>query len=848
MYHWPGKQPSGPGKQPSGPGKQQRGEQRRRGSVAAMALAVLSAACAASAAVTVSGTVADETGNPIAGARVSVIAPGVERRPIAAVTSAAAGAFRFDLPAAGEYQLRVQREGFFLLVNQHTYLEPSVPLDIHLVHLKELAESIDVPYSPPVVDPEQTAEVKHLDGQAILNLPYAASQDYRQALPLMPGAVQDNAGQVHFNGGSVNETSYRLDGFDVSNPASGGLTARLSVDTVQAVDWSSDRMPAEDKGSAGTIDIRTEMGDDRWRFGATNPIPSIDTAGGLHINHWSPRLMTSGPIRKGKLWFHTALDPYYTANTVASLPKGQNRTDSFTGSDLSRFQWNVSDWQTLTASVLYDRGSSWRNGLSLLNPAESTVNQRSALLMETIKDQFVVNGNLIEAGFASTANYVRSSPLGTEAYLVTPYGNSGNFFRDETSRTHRQEGLVNAAFKPLHQNGAHQLRLGTDIENNDLNQTILRHELSVLRADGSLVRTIQFEGSPHQDTGDSEAHAYIADHWSPVPTLAIDLGVRGQWNRATGATPPAPRLAAAWAPKRLGGAKFSAGWGVYYDPISLTLLALGQGESSLTTFYGTDGVALGAPMETLYVVNTRALRAPRFAVTSISAERALLWNFFGRLDLTSRQGNRGLTFDQVISGPGLNEYVANNSRHTSYRAAEIALRRTFRSKYQWHASYTRSETRSNAAVDYSIENPLLTPQSGGPQSWEAPNRFLMWGWAPVEKTWFPHLLQPIVGDTDFQLLADYHTGFPFSATTENGYLARAPNSWRYPDYLSVNIALERQFHFRGYLWAWRAGIINVLNRPNPNVVNNDADSPQFLLFGRGQARAVNVRLRFLGRK
>ena len=64
----------------------------------------------------------------------------------------------------------------------------------------------------------------------------------------------------------------------------------------------------------------------------------------------------------------------------------------------------------------------------------------------------------------------------------------------------------------------------------------------------------------------------------------------------------------------------------------------------------------------------------------------------------------------------------------------------------------------------------------------------------------------------------------------------------------MNIALERQFHFHGYLWALRAGIVNVMDRANPNVVNNDADSPQFLLFGRGQSRAVNVRLRFLGKK
>lgn len=820
----------------------------RRGRSATLALIVLAAGLSAAAAVTVSGNVTDETGNPVAGARVTAHGVDPQAATLAAATTDAAGDFRLDLPAAADFELRVEREGFFLFINRDTRADSSAPVEVHLNHLKELSESIDVPYSPPVVDPDQTSQVKHLDGQAILNLPYAASQDYRQALPLMPGAIQDNSGAVHFNGGSPNETSYRLDGFDISNPSTGGLSARLSVDTVQAVEWSAGNMPVEDQGSAGAVDIRTEMGDDRWRFGATNPIPSIDTAGGLHLNHWSPRLMTSGPIKKHKAWFHTALDPFYTVATIPSLPRGQNRTESFTGSDLSRFQWNISDWQTLTASFLYNRSNAWNNGLSELNPVETTVNQRSALMAGTIKDQFVVNGNLIEAGFAETRDYTRSSPQGSQPYLITPFGSSGDFFRDETSRVSRQEGIVNAAFKPLHRSGTHQIRIGANVGNSSLDQTIVRHDLTVVRTDNSIVRTVQFEGTPRQMTGDSAVSVYAADHWSPEPSLTFDAGIRTQWDRITGAVPPAPRFAAAWAPKAWRGAKLSAGWGVYYDPVTLSMLALGQEQTSVTTFYAPDGTPLGPPMQSEYILNPHMLRAPRFAVSTLAAESALPWHFFGRVDLTSREGSRVFAFDQVAPSPALNEYIANNSAHERYRAVEVALRRTFRAKYQWFASYTRSEARSDSVIQYTIENPLLAPQSGGPQPWDAPNRFLMWGWMPVDRKWFPALLRPIVGDTDLQLLTDYHTGFPFSATTESGYLAGPPDSLRFPAYLSVNIALERQFHFHGYLWAWRAGLVNALDRANPNVVNSDANSPQFLLFGRGQARAVNVRLRFLGRK
>jgi hypothetical protein len=51
-----------------------------------------------------------------------------------------------------------------------------------------------------------------------------------------------------------------------------------------------------------------------------------------------------------------------------------------------------------------------------------------------------------------------------------------------------------------------------------------------------------------------------------------------------------------------------------------------------------------------------------------------------------------------------------------------------------------------------------------------------------------------------------------------------------------------------YLWAWRFGYNNLTGSLNANVVNNVQGTPQFLTYGRGQARAFSVRLRLLGRK
>jgi hypothetical protein len=803
-------------------------------------LLLLAAMPAFAGLVTVEGRVLDDNGNPVSGARVTIQGG-------AAATSDATGAFRISV-AEGTYRVSAQEDGFFLFEKRELIVDRDTTLEIHLTRLKELTESVDVRYSPPVIDPEHTADTKALQSPAILNVPYPASQDYRSALPLLSGVLQDNSGQTHFNGGAADETNYRLNGFDVSDPASGNLTARLNVDTVQTLEFEASRFsPEKGKGSAGTLEIRTQMGDDHWRFSGTNFIPGIAAQNGVYLNHWSPRAAISGPIKKGRGWFHNSFDAYYTANTISQLPTGQNRTNSLSTTDLTRFQWNFNDRQILTGSFLINLGDDRRNGLSILDPAPTTTDRRHSLMLGTVKDQFLIGGGVLELGFANTSAYMRSAPQGDLAYVITPFGASGNFFRDDKAWSGRQEWLINGFIRPLQWHGSHQIEVGSDVERSDLNQTVFRHDLTVVRADNSVVRSIQFLGSPQQFRTNVEAYGYALDRWSPVPTLTVEAGFRTQWDEYTGGAPPAPRIAASWSPKRLGGVKLSAGWGIFYNAVTLGMLALNEEQTSVTTYYAPDGTQIGVPLESMFVLRPHDLRLPRFAISSVTAESKLPWGMNGRVNLIAREGSRGFSFEQSILNPSTNVYTLDNVERERYRAAEFEVRRTFLAKYQWFASYTRSDARSNAVIPYSIENPLLTPQSGGPLPWDAPNRVVMWGWAPISKQWFPRLLQPLVGETDFELLGDFRTGFPFSAVTETGYIAGQPDGLRFPDYLTVNVALERKFPFHGYMWAFRGALVNVLDRDNPNVVNSDFNSPQFGLFQRGQSRAVNVRLRFIGR-
>ena len=803
--------------------------------------------------VAVSGRVVDENGASITGARVEI-------RPAAGGTgvvaaSDQAGKFGLTLPSAGEYTVKAERLGFYLYQSRGQEMGPGpAELTIVLNHLQEFSDRIDVTYSPPAIDPSQPEERKELDNTEIQAIPYPAPQDYRNALPLMDGVVQDNAGRNHINGGDTNQTNYTLDGFNMSDPVTGRLETRLNIDTIQSADLATSRFSAENgRGSAGVLDLRTKMGDDRWRFGGTNFIPSLSSEQGLHFNKWTPRLEFSGPIAKGRAWFHDGFDAFYSDDVVQGLPRGENQTRGLTTSNMTRFQVNLTPANILTGSFVYNLGNYANYGLSFLNPAESTTSHRQTLYMSTVRDQhYFGGGQLLDVGFADSRGLLRDIPQGNQLFEITPAGNRGNYFANLNRHFYRQQWIANVFLPTQHLRGTHRLKLGIDFEREAFHQTTLRHDYEVLRSDGSLARYVTFDGDPFQGRKNFEGAQYIQDAWAPRDDVVLEVGLRAEWNEIVRDLELAPRVAASWAPGRLHGTKFSAGWGIYYDAISLGMIARRPDQTSLATFYGPGGTPDG-PVASTFVVSDQALAAPRFQNISLSVEHQLPHEFYLRSSYTRRAGNQGFMFAPPPFDPGgalppVFNYQLVNARRDRYDAVEIALRHTFAGKYEWFLGYTRSSARSSAAVDYSLENPVFGPQGPGPYAWDTPNRVHMWGWAPVPNRILPRWLRFLTANTTAAYLVEYRTGFPFGIVDESGVLMGRPNSRRLPYYFNINLHLERQFRALHYLWAWRFGYNNLTDNDNPNVVNNVYGGPQFLTYGRGQARAFSVRLRFLGRK
>jgi len=802
--------------------------------------------------VTLAGRVVDETGAAIEAARLEFRAPdgGI---PLTAFSDPA-GNFRATLPADGPYAIRAERQGFYLYQGSQTFDPGSSQLTVTLNHVQEFSEKVDVTSSPPPIDPQQASDHKELVNAEIQAIPLPASQDYRNALTLMNGVVLDNSGRPHFNGGDTNQTNYTLDGFNISDPVNGTLEARLNIDTIQSTDLESSRFSAENgRGAAGVLDIKTKMGDDHWRFGGTNFLPSVSTDGGLHIDKLTPRLEVSGPLIKGKAWFHNGAEVFYHDDTVFGLPRGQNRVRGTDFNDLTKAQIDLTQANILTGSFLYNLSDDNHQGLSVLNPVETTLSHRQTLYMSTIRDQhYFSRGALLEAAFADTRSQLRDLPQGDQIFQITPFGDLGNYFVARERRSYRQQWMGDLYLPKLHFMGTHQVKFGVDFERESFHQRSTRSDYEVMDANGNVDRYVSFAGNPFQSRKNFEGAQYVEDHWNPREGLSVEAGLRAEWNEIVRALEVAPRLAATWAPRSLTDTKFSAGWGVYCDAINLGLVSQQQDQVSLSTFYLPGGIVQG-PVQTSFQVVDQSLKVPYYQNATAGVERKLPHSYYLKAGYTRRSGDRGFTFyptvpvtaDSFYQGV---TYRLGNTRRERYDALDFSLRHTFAGKYEWFAGYTRSSARSNAAVQYSLENPIFGPQGAGPAPWDAPNRFHMWGWAPLPNHILPHALRFITHNTTVAYLVEYRTGFPFSVVNQQGFMVGGPDSMRYPQYFNINLTLERRFTAIHYLWAWRFGFNNLTNNPNPNVVNNVMGTPEYLTYARGQVRAFNVRLRFLGHR
>lgn len=799
----------------------------------------------------ISGNVRDANNGPIAGARVSVqVAAGEPVRGF----SDPGGWFSLPVAAAGDYEIVAEKEGYYsAMLKGATPDAGGVEAAFVLHPVGTMSESIEVTTPSPTLDLDTTTTKRNLSGQTINNVPYPNTNDLRNAMRAVPGVVRDSRGGLHVNGAAEEQVLFTLNGFNLNDPLTGRFDSRMSVDSVQSMEVSSGTLAAEfGKGSGGTVAIRSQSGDDRLRYSATNFVPGFENRKGWTIGDWTPRFGISGPIRRGRAWFSNSSDVQYVKTVVRELPKGEDRNSSLRWSNMLTGQINLTPSNIVHAGLLMNSWNAPRTGMTAVDPVETTVDRRSRQYFFHIKDQmYFRRGMLVEVGYGSNRTYGREIPQGDQLLSYTSEGKRGNYFVDGTRYASRDQILANAFLPSFSFGGSHQLKTGFDLNHLAYSQDVRRTGYQNYSELGIRTRRTVFTGSGQARKTNEEASVYLQDSWRPRARLLIEAGIRGDWDRLVGRWNGSPRLGISWSPKGWDDTKFYGGFAQVFDATNLRLFSRPDDQSIVTSYYLPDGRLDREPQVTRFSIGGERLDRPRSRNVSLGAAHALANGISVRTDYLRRRGAREFTYRNTASLPAeakvlLEEseksavfdyiYDLGNDRFGVFDSVSFSVRQAIRRQYEWMASYTRSRALSNAVVDVSQDEPTIVTDNAGPMPWDAPHRFMGWAYMPLpRKNWA------------IACFLDGRSGFPYSTQNEDGHILGKVNAQRFPAFFEMNLHLERRFAYRGHRWAWRFGGNNITNRINPDSLNPFVGPGQAVRFYGGTGRSFNARIRWLGK-
>jgi hypothetical protein len=220
---------------------------------------------------TVQGTVADQTGSAVAGARVSLRNEGTNQ--MRTVYANSEGSFRAGELSVGQYDLRVESPGFSPYLNNSIVVSVgrAVQLTIRLSPAR-VQQQVTVSEQPPPIDSTQTTEATTIDHERIEESP-VVSRNYLDFALMAPQLTRSNVqgatggknaladSGFTFAGLRSRSNSLYIDGVENNDEFTGSVRTELSPETVQEFQVVNNGLSAESGGGAsGPINVVTKSG------------------------------------------------------------------------------------------------------------------------------------------------------------------------------------------------------------------------------------------------------------------------------------------------------------------------------------------------------------------------------------------------------------------------------------------------------------------------------------------------------------------------------------------------------------------------------------------------------------
>lgn len=216
------------------------------------------------------GTVTDESGAVIAGAKITAKATATGLT--YTVTSGEAGQFRFLLLPPGKYEVTIEKVGFAKLVLPDVELQLNQRAEIPArMKVSNSAETVTVTGEVPLVNTTNAEVGVNFDSKRFMELPLAPNRNILNVALQVAGVSQLSSGNSTFasggvsfsvNGARTRSNNFMVDGADSNNASVGGLVQEINnPDTVGEFRLITNQfLPEFGRASGSVVSIVTKGG------------------------------------------------------------------------------------------------------------------------------------------------------------------------------------------------------------------------------------------------------------------------------------------------------------------------------------------------------------------------------------------------------------------------------------------------------------------------------------------------------------------------------------------------------------------------------------------------------------
>ena len=804
-----------------------------------------------------------------AGARVDVSVFDTGRQPVPGVRlelrTGDAPPLQAETDAAGRAAFVRLAPGHYLLTASKDGLEPvtrafdlaaaaGTAVEITAVPALGRKESIRVEGTVTPVE-QGAAAPAQLDGRTAKEMPNRPAT-VADALPLISGVMREPGGGLVISASPEHRNALIVNSADVTDPATGQFGLTVPIDSVEVLNVYQTAYLAEyGRFSSGLVSVETKRGGEKWKWELNDPLPEF------FIRSWhlrglknaTPRLNFEGPLVPGKLFVSEGSE-YETRKTpVFTLPFPHNRKRQMGINSFTQLDWVVSGRQLITATF---HAAPQRLGfvnMDYFNPEPTAPDASTHNFTGTLSHHLNVFGGMLNTTFSVTRFDAAVWGQGPADLVITPEGNSGNYFAQKERSARRISGRTTYTFTPVQYMGAHNFKIGAHLGDSAEDGQVQYHPIEILDTAGRRMERISFQRLRQFDISDKEYTFFAQDHWMMSPRLALDTGIRTESQQISGAFRVAPRTGIAWNPFSSAGTTFRTGFGLFYERVPLNVYLFNRFPDQVITRYGPSGQVISGPTVYLNTLGQTRVRSPfifqrpidgnfspRSSNWSVEIEQPLARIVKLRVSFMANTADGLVTADPLPpdreSASGA--VLLSGSGGSRYRQLETTARFRLAEDRELYVSYVRSRGRGdlNDFANYlgTFPVPIIRDNQFSNLPADLPNRFLSWGTFLLPRKF---RVYPAV---------EFRSGFPYIVTDAAQNYVGVPNRTRFPNFFSVDTRVSKDIQVNPK-YAVRLSVsgFNLLNHFNPEAVHANAADPAFGFFFGHRGRHFTADFDFL---